>query len=58
MLLDAALGVLEPEGPNGTGTRWRGPEAAPPAGQRDHLGDIALSTRAWTHPFAGRGCGA
>ena len=27
-------------------------------GQRDHLGDIALSTRAWTHPFAGRGCGA
>jgi hypothetical protein len=32
MPLDAALGVLEPEGPNGTGTRWRGPEAAPPAG--------------------------
>ena len=27
-------------------------------GQRDHLGQIALSTRAWTHPFAGRGCGA
>jgi hypothetical protein len=27
-------------------------------GQRDHLGHIAMSTRAWTHPFAGRGCGA
>src|SRR4051794_40141296 len=24
MPLDAALGVLEPEGPNGTSTRWRG----------------------------------
>jgi hypothetical protein len=27
-------------------------------GQLDHLGDIALSTRAWAHPSAGRGCGA
>ena len=32
MPLDAALGVLERKGPKGTGTRWRGPEAAPPAG--------------------------